>query len=103
LGTAIERYRQDPVGSVVLTCLVKQTPALCARHLEKQSGWRPLVATAVAQRHGAADDPGLRPTVLAAAAVDCLNIAVDRWTDSDGTFDLEAALLDEAFDVFTPR
>ena len=103
LDTVIEHYRQDPTGSLHLASLVKRTPALCAKQLEKQSGWRPVLATALAQRSGTADDPGnLRPTVMAAAAVDCLNIAVDRWTDSGGTLDLEA-LVDEAFAVFASR
>jgi len=102
LDTLIAIYRQDPVGSLAMARLVQDTPALCARRLEKQSGWQPLLAATLAERHGATDDPGLRPTVLTAVALDCLNIAVSRWTDSDGALDLEP-LVDEAFAVFTPR
>ncbi|MFD5763527.1 hypothetical protein ACFWIZ_52550 [Streptomyces sp. NPDC127044] len=36
------------------------------------------------------------------AAVDCLNIAVDHWTASDGTLDLDD-LIDEAFAALAPR
>ncbi len=102
LDTVIERYRRDPAGALDLTRLVKQTPALCAKHLEKQSGWRPMLATVLAGRGDGAAGDGLRPAVMAAAALDCLNIAVDRWTDSDGALDLEN-LVNEAFLVFTPR
>ena len=38
----------------------------------------------------------------AAAALDCLNIAVDHWTASDGQLDL-VDLLDEAFATLGPR
>jgi AcrR family transcriptional regulator len=103
LDIVIERYRQDPAGSLALTMLVKQTPALCAAKLQKQSGWRPLLAAALADRAGTAGDPGdLRSTVLAAAALDCLDIAVERWIDSGGVLDPEA-LVDAAFSALAPR
>lgn len=41
-------------------------------------------------------------SVKAAAALDCLNIALDHWTASDGRLDL-VALLDEAFAALAPR
>lgn len=101
LDTVIEPHRQDPAGALAMSRLIMETPALCARSLEKQSGWRPLLAAALAERGGVAEEPTLRPTVLAAAALVCLNIAVDRWTNSDGALDLDA-LVDEAFGVFPP-
>lgn len=103
LDGIVDHYRRDPAGTLALVNLVRQTPALCARRLEKESGWRPLLAAALAERHGVADDSGrLRATVLAAAAVDCLNIALDAWTDSEGGLDLDV-LVDRAFDVLAPR
>jgi AcrR family transcriptional regulator len=100
LDTLIEHHRRDPAGALAMSRLIMETPALCARSLEKQSGWRPLLAAAVAERGGTADGPTLRASVLAAAALDCLNIAVNSWTDSDGALNLET-LVDEAFAVFT--
>ncbi|MFE2038699.1 hypothetical protein ACFXBB_36850 [Streptomyces scopuliridis] len=41
-------------------------------------------------------------SVRAAAAVDCLNIAVNHWTASGGRLDLDG-LLDEAFAALAPR
>ncbi|MFG6202400.1 hypothetical protein [Nonomuraea sp. JJY05] len=41
-------------------------------------------------------------SVRVAAALDCLNIAVDHWTASDGRLDL-VELLDEAFAALAPR
>ncbi|MEE1758101.1 MULTISPECIES: TetR family transcriptional regulator [unclassified Streptomyces] len=101
LDTVIQRYHQDPVGSLATTRLVRDTPALCARQLEKQHGWRPTLAKALAERHGSPGPPTLAETVRAAAALDCLNIALDHWTASDGDLDL-VALLDEAFAALTP-
>jgi AcrR family transcriptional regulator len=96
LDTVTEQYRRDPAGALALTRLVMQTPALCARRLEKQNGWRPALARALAER----PDPGRPATIVlevrAAAALDCLNIALDHWTASDGRLDL-VDLLDETF------
>ncbi|WP_405960705.1 TetR family transcriptional regulator [Streptomyces sp. NBC_00024] len=98
LDTVIQRYHHDPVGSLATAQLVRDTPALCARQLEKQHGWRPSLAQALAERHGSSDAPALADTVRAAAAIDCLNIALDHWTESDGDLDL-VTLLDEAFET----
>ena len=78
------------------------SPALCAWHLEKQHGWRPELAQALAQRADSAKATSLAQSVKVAAAMDCLNIAVDHWTASDGQLDL-VTLLDEAFAALAPR
>ena len=82
-----------------LTRLVRATPALCARQLEKQHGWRPGLAQALAERAGA-DTAGIAHWARASAALDCLNVAVDHWSDAGGTLDL-IDLLDEAFAALT--
>lgn len=108
LDTVIDRYREDPARALATTRLVRATPALCARQLEKQHGWRPALARALAERAGSAEpaepaEPAsLSQTVRAAAALDCLNVAVDHWTASEGRLDL-VALLDEAFAALSPR
>ncbi|MGN9843243.1 TetR family transcriptional regulator [Nonomuraea sp. H19] len=102
LDTVIEHYHQDPAGALATTRLVQNTPALCARHLEKQHGWRPTLAQALAERAGAPQPPPLALSVKAAAALDCLNIAIDHWTASDGRLHL-VDLLDEAFAALAPR
>lgn len=100
LGSVIERYHEDPAGSLATTRLVRDTPALCARHLEKQHSWRPALVAALAERAGSG--PTLAQTVRAAAAIDCLNVALDHWTASEGRLDL-VTLLDEAFAALSPR
>lgn len=118
LDTAIETYRQNPADALALTRLVRDTPALCARQLEKQHGWRPALAHALAERSGmrvpgaegrgstdssdSSEPPTLTQWVRAAAALDCLDVALDQWTTSDGRHDL-VALLDEAFTALTPH
>lgn len=110
LDTVVARYREDPTRALATTRLVRDTPALCARQLEKQHGWRPALARALAERAGSSADPSagssgvatLGQTVRAAAALDCLNVAVDHWTASDGRLDL-VELLDEAFAALAPR
>ena len=102
LDTVIERYREDPARALATTRLVRETPALCARQLEKQHGWRPALARALAERAGSTEPATLAQTVRAAAALDCLNVALDHWTASEGALDL-VELLDEAFAALKHR
>ncbi|MFE7272212.1 TetR/AcrR family transcriptional regulator [Streptomyces sp. NPDC057623] len=96
LDTLMERYRQDPQSALEITRLVQDTPALCARHLEKQKGWRPTLAKALAERTGKSEPTTLAHAARASAALECLNVALDHWTASDGQLDLPG-LVDEAF------
>ncbi|WP_326609191.1 TetR/AcrR family transcriptional regulator [Streptomyces scopuliridis] len=99
--TVIERYSQDPAGALTTTRLVREIPALCARQLEKRHGRRPALAWALAERDGSSGPATVGRTVRAAVAVDCLSIAIDHWTASDGRLDL-VMLLDEAFAALAP-
>jgi AcrR family transcriptional regulator len=101
LDTVIEHYRRDPVQALATTRLIQETPALCTRRLEKQHGWRPALTRALTERAGPGRARPLALSVRAAAALDCLNIAIDHWTDSDGRLDL-VDLLDEAFAALAP-
>ncbi|MFD1539518.1 TetR family transcriptional regulator [Nonomuraea guangzhouensis] len=96
LDTVIEHYHQDRGGALALTHLVRGTPALCSRQLEKQHGWCPTLAQALAERGGSSRPVTLAQSVRATAALDCLNVALDHWTASEGELDL-VDLLDEAF------
>ncbi|OHV43864.1 MULTISPECIES: TetR family transcriptional regulator [unclassified Pseudofrankia] len=100
LDIVVEIYRQDPAAALATTRLVLATPALHTRQWEKQHSWRPALTQALAER-GASPRPGaVTLSVRAAAALDCLNIAIAHWAKSDGTLNL-ADLLDEAFAALT--
>ncbi|MFE3328893.1 TetR/AcrR family transcriptional regulator [Streptomyces sp. NPDC059176] len=101
MDVVVGPYRQDPDGALALAHLVRETPALCARQLERQRTWYPLLEQALAGREGSSGSSAVALSVKAAAALDCLNIAVDHWTVSDGSLDL-IALLDEAFAALSP-
>ena len=102
LDTVIEPYHQDPAKALAMTRLIMGTPALWARQMEKQHGWRPALAEALAGRTDPPRPMTLALSVRATAALVCLNIALDQWTASDGRLDL-VALLDEAFAALAPR
>ncbi|MEO3787258.1 TetR family transcriptional regulator [Actinocorallia sp. B10E7] len=98
LDPFIDAYRADPSGSLAITRLIQESPALRNRQLEKQASWLPALTRALTDR-----SPRPRPLVApvrAAAALDCLSIAVTHWSASNGEEDL-AALLDQAFSAFT--
>ncbi|MFJ2606997.1 TetR family transcriptional regulator [Streptomyces sp. NPDC091279] len=101
MDSVTTRYHQDPAGSLATTRLVRNTPALRARNLEKQYTWRPALAGALAERAGA-EQPTLAHAVRAAAALDCLNVTLDHWLAADGALDL-VDLLDGAFAALSPR
>jgi AcrR family transcriptional regulator len=101
LDTVIEPYQRDPVSALAMTRLVQEVPALYARMLEKQHSWRPALSEALADRHSGSAPVTVSVLVKATSALVCLNIALDRWTTSDGKLDL-VELLDEAFGALGP-
>lgn len=100
LDALVEPYRQDPAEALATTHLIMGTPALCSRRREKQNGWRPFLVRALAERTDPPRPETVALSVKAAAALECLNIALDHWTGSDGRADL-VGLLDEAFATLT--
>jgi AcrR family transcriptional regulator len=81
--------------------MLNDTPSLKVSQLGKQLNWQGLFVPEVARRlrvRGEAYDP--RPRALVAAALACLNAAVDTWIASNGTVDLPT-LLDQAMSVLT--
>ncbi|WP_189742763.1 TetR/AcrR family transcriptional regulator [Streptomyces tendae] len=80
--------------------LVDQTPALCARLREKQSEWRPKIVARLQETASPADRSPVIAHVRAAAALECLWIALGQWSASGGQEDL-GDLLDAAFAAFS--
>ena len=102
LDPIIEPYHQDAENALATTRLVTGTPALCTRQREKQHGWRSAIEQALAERAGLRGTARLAISVKVAAALDCLNIAVDHWIASDGRESL-VDLFDDAFAALAPR
>lgn len=72
-------------------------PSLRARHLEKHLSWQELLAPDIEHRLGVAggSSPDPRARAVIAAALACLDIALDAWRASDGAADV-VELFDEA-------
>lgn len=101
MDTIVEGYRVDPPGALATARLIQETPALQARRLEQQCAWRPALVEALAERIDPPQPAELALMVRAAAALDCLDIAVDHWTAASGDLDL-GQLLDQAFAALAP-
>jgi len=95
----IERYAGDRQLVLEICRLAERTPALRARHVDKQDRWQSVIATVVAQRTGAAPHD-MAPRLLAAVAIGAFDVALRTWVDRDGDGDL-AALVDEALDTLS--
>jgi hypothetical protein len=69
------------------------TPSLGARHIGRQLTWHDRLTPEIARRLQATDGPyDPRPRALVAAALACLNAAVDVRTAADGAVDLPSIL-----------
>jgi len=90
-----------PEQGLTMSRMLHDTPSLRARQIGKQLGWQDLLAAEVARRLGVPSDaPDPRPRALVAAALGCLNAAVDVWTAADGALPLPD-LLDQAMSALT--
>ena len=92
----IEPYHQDPAQSLALTRLIQATPALSNRWRQDRHRLHPGLCQALLGRRNQDGPVPLEISVTAAAALDCLIIAIEYWVQSDGERDLDQ-LLDEAF------
>lgn len=81
--------------------LVEEAPSLCARRPGKGTAggslWLRCSLSARIPRTPAPPAASVRVAV----AVDCLNVAIDHWSVSEGRLDL-VGLLDEAFTAVAP-
>jgi AcrR family transcriptional regulator len=102
IDTILEPYHRDPTAALASTRLIQDAPSLYARQMEKQHSWRFILAQALADRNDIAGPVPLPLSVKATAALACLNVALDKWTTSDGQLDL-VDLLDDAFTAFAPQ
>lgn len=84
------RPRADTAAEqLAIARLHHQAPSLRARHLEKHMRWQELLAPEIQRRLGLpdADPPDPRARAFVAAALACLDAAIDAWCESDGAAD----------------
>ncbi|MFE1358243.1 MULTISPECIES: TetR/AcrR family transcriptional regulator [Streptomyces] len=81
---------------LILAGIHGRAPSLRARHLEKHLRWQELLAPEIQRRLGLPPSPDPDPRALAfvAAALACLDAAVDAWYRSGGTDDIERLFTD---------
>lgn len=88
---------QSPTTVLAVAQMYHDAPSLRARHLEKHLHWQGLLAPEVEKRLGStsSDGPDPRARAVVAAALACLDTAVETWRESGGRADLEE-LFDQA-------
>ncbi|MEV7865004.1 hypothetical protein AB0P17_02620 [Streptomyces sp. NPDC088124] len=91
------RVGGSPAEQFTMARLHHEAPSLRARHLEKHLHWQELLAPEAQRRLGlpASPTPDPRARAFVAAALACLDAAVDEWYRSGGKKDPER-LFDEA-------
>jgi len=90
-----------PTRTLGLLRLIRDSPTLCAAHLDRIDRWRARLATVIAHRRGL-ENADLHAAVLASAALGAFTAAVEHWAHNPDTT-LLADLLDHAFAAITPR
>lgn len=99
LDVAVATYQRDPDDALARLRLIRCTPSLRSRQLDRLERWNRVIGAALAERLLArADD--IRLEALVGAALGALDAALTRWSESDGGEDL-IALIDAAFAVLT--
>lgn len=95
--TMLRTPDSSPETELAVAEMYHLTPSLRARHLEKHLRWQELLAPDVERRLGATAGtiPDVRARAIIAAALACLDTAVDAWRESGGTADPEQ-LFDDA-------
>lgn len=85
----------SPAAELAVAQMYHQAPSLRARHLEKHLHWQELLAPEVEKRLGIVSPsrPDPRARAVVAAALACLDTAVEAWRESGGHADI-----DELFD-----
>ncbi|MFI5718189.1 TetR/AcrR family transcriptional regulator [Nocardia sp. NPDC051750] len=100
LESAVTFLVRDVEHIVTILGLIEQTPALCARLREKQTGWRPGIVARLQKTTSPAHRSSVVADVRVAAALECLWIVLGQWSASDGRED-PGTLLDAAFAAFS--
>jgi AcrR family transcriptional regulator len=94
LGEALRSLQGDMSAKtrLALADLYERTPSLQARHLQKHLSWQRKLAPDIEKRIGVPPgDP--RAVAVIAAALACLDVAVEEWRQSRGKADIEAIFL----------
>lgn len=105
LNPLIDQYEGHDERTRRLTRLMVNTPALAARHREKNARWHELLRPEIARRLGAdpADAADPRADAVIAAALGCVEASLAAWTASDRPRSL-SEILDQAMGVaFVPQ
>jgi AcrR family transcriptional regulator len=76
----VEMARADPFLAVQTAAIMLETPALRARHLEKQFVWERMLTPDIIRRLGAdSPDANLRAHAIVSSALSCLDAALNEW------------------------
>lgn len=96
LDPCVEMVVRDPGGVLARTRLIRDTPTLWAKHLEKQSKLIPAFAEALANRGGGSESVSMRHEVSVGSALACMDVAVEEWAAAEGRHSF-VDLLDDTF------
>ncbi|WP_026924405.1 TetR/AcrR family transcriptional regulator [Glycomyces arizonensis] len=94
------RSTEDSADDLLLARLHHDAPSLRAKHLEKHLRWQELLAPDIQRRLGLpeTETPDPRARAFVAAALACLDAALNAWCESGGELD-PVRLFDDAIEA----
>ncbi|MBS1890828.1 MAG: TetR family transcriptional regulator, partial [Actinobacteria bacterium] len=95
IDVALQPYQSDPGEMLARLRLIRCTPDLRSRQLDRLDQWKQVIGASLAGRLGA-DEGEITVAALVAAGLGAFDAALTRWSESDGAEDL-VALIDAAF------
>jgi AcrR family transcriptional regulator len=95
IDIALQPYQSNPDEMLARLRLIRCTPDLRSRQLDRLDQWKQVIGASLARRLGA-DEGEIAVAALVAAGLGAFDAALTRWSESDGAEDL-VALIDEAF------
>ncbi|MFI5043612.1 MAG: TetR family transcriptional regulator [Acidimicrobiales bacterium] len=95
---ASEALHQSPEMKHRRTRIIRSSPSLRLRAIERHAAWEAAAVPIIAERMEVDADSDLRPRLTAACAIAAVRVATDVWVAGGGRGDV-AAVIDDALEL----
>ena len=98
LFSLLARINENPELAFALIRLLKETPSLAGRDMEKRMVWEQALAAALMEREGSKVMPRLKARIIVGMAMTAWTAALDEWYAGGGKVELRP-IMEKAFSL----
>ncbi len=98
LFSLLARINENPELAFALIRLLKETPSLAGRDMEKRMVWEQALAAALMEREGRKVMPHLKARIIVGMAMTAWTAALDEWYAGGGKVELRP-IMEKAFSL----